>query len=694
MMHEFATGDCCCEDVSGLVVTGRAVESGVVKVLGRRVACDAIRRVFEECPQVIQAWVCSLETGVGVLCNTNPGVTETDVRRWVSEHKPQFRLPYALRCCSLASTQKVSQKRVVSFFSTPPSSKALQLSSPSSSPSSPSSHTSTSQSTSPSQSQSQTTSQVTLTKLVHLFESALSHEINPQEDFFLVGGDSLKALVLLESLHHVGIVSCSLMDLYSHPSPIALWNFIYKSPSTVTTTPTPTHMPPITATPTSIPSHWTEMACIPFKRCVDCDCVVLAPNSACCCCHGGWLKKITLDSGAHSVKEDFVMKLQERIEKSLAVYAGKTLVVGAYSGYVLFIDIQSQTIQKKRVAGEIRARMGIAGTTGVLCTYSGRVYFFDLEAKQLLGSAFLGVNCHTTPWVVHGANGCVTAVCASINSIVLVVQLKAGRVEVLQRWDVGEPIFSEPVAVGNEIMMVTVKGKKVMLRLEKMELKEAVLDVRGLVYAKPLVVSPTEFLLTTTEGELLRVDLTTNVVMERVKCGKAMLMSPLQVGNGEYIVCSSSGIVYSVVKGKADVVYSCSGAIFSNPIFLNDCILFGCRDDKLIILQYRLAVCFEISLKLRVFLSRFRCTGNYPERRKTMSTVFAIDLGDTSMRIAHWKESSLKEIASSADVIVNDYQKTCSPLRRIMIITRSVSLVLKRGSVLVSSHGVINVSFV
>ena len=77
-----------------------------------------------------------------------------------------------------------------------------------------------------------------------------------------------------------------------------------------------------------------------------------------------------------------------------------------------------------------------------------------------------------------------------------------------------------------------------------------------------------------------------------------------------------------------------------------------------------------------------------------MSTVFAIDLGDTSMRIAHWKESSLKEIASSADVIVNDYQKTCSPLRRIMIITRSVSLVLKRGSVLVSSHGVINVSFV
>ena len=52
------------------------------------------------------------------------------------------------------------------------------------------------------------------------------------------------------------------------------------------------------------------------------------------------------------------MMLQERVEKSLAVYADKTLVVGAYSGYVLFIDMHSQAVQKHRVAGEIRARMG------------------------------------------------------------------------------------------------------------------------------------------------------------------------------------------------------------------------------------------------------------------------------------------------------------------------------------------------
>lgn len=77
-----------------------------------------------------------------------------------------------------------------------------------------------------------------------------------------------------------------------------------------------------------------------------------------------------------------------------------------------------------------------------------------------------------------------------------------------------------------------------------------------------------------------------------------------------------------------------------------------------------------------------------------MSTAFAIDLGNDSMRVARWKESLLKEIAASSDVIVNDYQRNFSPLRRITTITRSVSLVLKRGGLLVSGHGIINVSFV
>lgn len=615
-LREFATGDCCCEEKGVLTVTGRSAESAVVKVLGRRVACDQIRRVFEACPWVVQVWVCALEdSDVGVLCSTGPDVTEEAVRRWISEHQPQFRLPYVLRCCSLSSTQKVSQKRVAAFFSVPPPSKEMRgvslQSSPSSSSSQSQSHTSLQHSPSQSSSHSSShsllqhspTTPLSLTTLLHLFEEVLSHSIGPQDDFFLVGGDSLKALVLLESLHHVGILSCSLADLYSHPTPTSLWHFIHHPSPTPTITPTPT--PPTTIVTTATPSTWTEVTCIPFRRCVDCDCVRVASHSACCCCHGGVLKKITLNPNTHAVKEDFAMLLQERVEKSLAVYADKTLVVGAYSGYVLFIDMHSQAVQKHRVAGEIRARMGIAGTTGVLCTYSGRMYFFDLEAKRLLGSAFLSVNCHAAPWVEQATDGSVVVVCASINSTVVVVQLRAGRVEELRRWDVGEPVFAEPVAVGGEIMMVTVKGKKLLLNLENMILKEAMLDVKGLVYAKPLVVSTTEAVLTTTEGEVLRVDLTTNAVMERVRCGKAMLMSPLQMGRGMYIVCSSSGSVYCVADGKADAVYSCSGAIFSNPILLDDCILFGCRDDKLVILQYRLVVCFDSAPEIEGILVSF-----------------------------------------------------------------------------------------
>ena len=72
----------------------------MVKVLGRRVACDQIRRVFEACPWVVQVWVCALEdSDVGVLCSTGPDVTEEAVRRWISEHQPQF----ACRMCSDAA---------------------------------------------------------------------------------------------------------------------------------------------------------------------------------------------------------------------------------------------------------------------------------------------------------------------------------------------------------------------------------------------------------------------------------------------------------------------------------------------------------------------------------------------------------------------------------------------------------------
>ena len=132
----------------------------------------------------------------------------------------------------------------------------------------------------------------------------------------------------------------------------------------------------------------------------------------------------------------------------------------------------------------------------------------------------------------QATDGSVVVVCASINSTVVVVQLRAGRVEELRRWDVGEPVFAEPVAVGGEIMMVTVKGKKLLLNLENMILKEAMLDVKGLVYAKPLVVSTTEAVLTTTEGEVLRVDLTTNAVMEASAMWQGDANVPTSDGEG------------------------------------------------------------------------------------------------------------------------------------------------------------------
>ena len=44
-----------------------------------------------------------------------------------------------------------------------------------------------------------------------------------------------------------------------------------------------------------------------------------------------------------------------------------------------------------------------------------------------------------------------------------------------------------------------------------------------------------------------------------------------------------------------------------------------------------------------------------------MSNIIAIDIGNESMRVARWKESRMKNLASSSELIANDYQRMYSP---------------------------------
>ena len=148
----------------------------------------------------------------------------------------------------------------------------------------------------------------------------------------------------------------------------------------------------------------------------------------------------------------------------------------------------------------------------------------------------------------------------------------------------GEPVFAEPVGVGKEVLVVTVKGRVLRLSLVDYEVREWALEVRGLVYAKPVRVGAREWVFTTTEGEVMRADVESGSVKERVACGGSLLMSPVRVSEDEMIVCAASGEVYSVVKGQARRVYDCSGAVFSDPVVVEGCVVFGCRDDRVVVL--------------------------------------------------------------------------------------------------------------
>ena len=441
--------------------------------------------------------------------------------------------------------------------------------------------------------------------LMALFSRILARTASEDSDFFLLGGDSLKAIVLLEALHQSGFASLALADVYRNPTPRLLWRFIRGGcgevcvgvdscpfgNSVVKDSPSSFMNSPVKNSPLNTSHTWHELTSIPFRRCVDCNCVPVDTHSFCCCCHGGLLKRVTIHADA--VTEDFCLSLDLRVEKSLAVYANKTLVVGGYDGQVLFVDLRTQRVQRHKVAGEIRGRMGVAGRTGVVCTYSGRVYFFDVEAQRLLGSLFIGANCHAAPLVVEGEDGAVRAVCCSINSAVLLVEWWQQRLRVARRWSVGEPVFAEPVGVGKEVLVVTVKGRVLRLSLVDYEVREWALEVRGLVYAKPVRVGAREWVFTTTEGEVVRADVESGSVKERVACGGSLLMSPVRVSEDEMIVCAASGEVYSVTKGQARRVYVCSGAVFSDPVVVEGCVVFGCRNDRVVVLC-GWDVCWEI----------------------------------------------------------------------------------------------------
>ena len=587
-MTVFRTGDCCEECDGVVVVTGRAAESGVVKVNGVRCSREVIQHLFETCPLVQQAWACALNDGLGVVCRVVEGGTEAAVREWMRRKQPSFRVAYSLRCSQEGwmFAEKASQKRVASLFRERDSLKEVRVS------------------------LEKEAVVSSVEDLVALFSRVLARTASEDSDFFLLGGDSLKAIVLLEALHQSGFASLALADVYRNPTPLLLWRFIrggcgevcvgvdsrplvnsVVEDSPVNNSPPPFNNSRVKNSPLNTSHAWRELATIPFRRCVDCNCVPVDTHSFCCCCHGGLLKRVTIHADA--VTEDFCLPLDLRVEKSLAVYANKTLVVGGYDGQVLFVDLRTQRVQRHKVAGEIRGRMGVAGRTGVVCTYSGRVYFFDVEAQRLLGSLFIGANCHAAPLVVEGEDGAVRAVCCSINSAVLLVEWRQQRLRVARHWSVGEPVFAEPVGVGKEVLVVTVKGRVLRLSLVDYEVREWALEVGGLVYAKPVRVGAREWVFTTTEGEVVRADVESGSVKERVACGGSLLMSPVRVSEDEMIMCAASGEVYSVVRGQARRVYVCSGAVFSDPVVVEGCVVFGCRDDRVVVLC-GWDVCWEI----------------------------------------------------------------------------------------------------
>ncbi len=501
-----------------VLVTGRRMDNDIMKVHGVRYSKNMIRSLFLQCPMISDVWLTADQNQLVLILLTNSSASDEDIlkqiRCEIRERFPWFVVPWTGTLIHSIPhlSGKLTNQVIITAVRSSHNVDKEQLSA--------NNENRVTRSLSPSQ-----TTQLSELTVQRLMSEIVGCKLQPNDDFYNAGGDSLRTLILVERLYELGIPhSLQPRDIFAHSTPVSLYTFLSSKDTSYTIHP---H-----SYPSPIPCHSfhhsiTLVSEIPFLRCVDCDPIAITSNVFCCCCHGGLLKLCELQP--NKVTTLLETQLHERVEKSLTLH-NDSLIVGTYQGSLYFLDRHNGSIQSHMsLGGECRSPMGVCENVGAICAYNGFLYVVNLDSKRLIALLFLNGNCHATPLVMKDTKIQVYwIVCVTIRGDLIILRYSQGSLQIRLRKRLSHPVFADPVWIGNNLLILDVEGELLEVTLDgeivgSLSL-HSYLKKGGLCHLAPVIQNSVGFI-SCSNGEIVKVDVWTKQILGTVTLGDSGCMN-------------------------------------------------------------------------------------------------------------------------------------------------------------------------
>lgn len=193
-----------------VLVTGRRMDNDIMKVHGVRYSKNMIRSLFLQCPMISDVWLTADQNQLVLILLTNSSASDEDIlkqiRCEIRERFPWFVVPWTGTLIHSIPhlSGKLTNQVIITAVRSSHNVDKEQLSA--------NNENRVTRSLSPSQ-----TTQLSELTVQRLMSEIVGCKLQPNDDFYNAGGDSLRTLILVERLYELGIPhSLQPRDIFAH----------------------------------------------------------------------------------------------------------------------------------------------------------------------------------------------------------------------------------------------------------------------------------------------------------------------------------------------------------------------------------------------------------------------------------------------------------------------------------------------
>ena len=199
-----------------VLVTGRRMDNDIMKVHGVRYSKNMIRSLFLQCPMISDVWLTADQNQLVLILLTNSSASDEDIlkqiRCEIRERFPWFVVPWTGTLIHSIPhlSGKLTNQVIITAVRSSHNVDKEQLSA--------NNENRVTRSLSPSQ-----TTQLSELTVQRLMSEIVGCKLQPNDDFYNAGGDSLRTLILVERLYELGIPhSLQPRDIFAHSTPVSI----------------------------------------------------------------------------------------------------------------------------------------------------------------------------------------------------------------------------------------------------------------------------------------------------------------------------------------------------------------------------------------------------------------------------------------------------------------------------------------